>query len=297
MAPPSIDQLDDIPASVLAKIASRLLIDPLSTATDYQLNDLSDSEASALDRVIRSLRTSVEAVSTQKSERVRLLSRISELLRDRALNEGREQRAVDRLGERGQLNLSDYAVMFDSRSWSVFEDLGERRSNIEESLRKADAVEHRLPEPGQRPGFPALSLFGKVISPKQSQSFVMLVQSERKASTLVVTAAWRIPQYIATEHKRPSKMLEAFVGRFGLDFRAPDEAPSERLIQYKEWRSQVSGEMPRNWIQVANPKDHNNFPSVTFHTAPNGVLKVTLAYVIDLDEYKRFLRSLKSASR
>src|SRR4051812_28581318 len=98
----------DIPVDVLATLASRLLIDPLSETHGPRLDQLDEPEAAALEVLLDALHIAA-ADFEQRHAQVRVLDEISKLLRQHTLAPNKKREAADRLGDRGLLRLVDYS--------------------------------------------------------------------------------------------------------------------------------------------------------------------------------------------
>src|SRR4051812_8557143 len=134
----------DIPVDVLATLASRLLIDPLSEAHGPWLDDLDRPEAAALNVLLGALRIAATDFERVREAQVRVLDEISRLLKQHTLAPKKRKEAIDRLGDRGLLSLTEYSVEF-STDWRQFELLfNERRNSISEIVKAPSAYVHLM---------------------------------------------------------------------------------------------------------------------------------------------------------
>src|SRR5258705_373059 len=81
MSPASFQNVSEIPSQVLATLARRFLIEPLSPARGPRLDGLTEAETSALDLLRRTLKISDVTLLTTPEAQNRLLEEISRLLR------------------------------------------------------------------------------------------------------------------------------------------------------------------------------------------------------------------------
>ncbi len=289
MSPESFQQVGEIPTAVLAMLANRLLRDPLSPTPGPRLDHLADSEAAALALLQRTLGISDQDLRAKPEAQIRLLGEISRLLSQLAPD--KRQEAASRLGYRGLLRPTDYAVEF-VPDWQRFEDLfQERRASIEDVVSTTNFYRHLVPDKRGVPDYPAVTLLGKRISSKRTDPFVMLVVAERLASVLRVHSAWRIPIDFVPPTPDPLNLLERFVDQFGAFIRIPNR-PSKQFLYYDE--VVLDGSVAAETFPLA--VEHTDAPTVgtaVFRVSQNGILEVAMAFAINVNPYKKFLRSLK----
>lgn len=286
---PSISHLDDIQTSVFTDLARRFFVDPTSEKR-FDLDDLSPIESVALARLTESVGTSIDELRTRTSDPVKLLALISDVLQARTLAEGRGTRVIERLSERGELRLAEYRVTFNN-TFARFEQLGTRRSHVIDALQDPSVVQHTV-APGVEARFPGISLIAKLVEPKRSAPFVLLVQARRQGSDLVIQSAWRVPPKIAATSKRPLDMLRGFITEFGLRFSIGGRE-FVRFAMYEAFPIMANVGQPTDLIKIENPLNHSFVQTFALRVSPLNVAEIAIAYVIDIAVYEQFLRDLK----
>lgn len=290
MSPEMFQRPEEIPTSVLADLAKRLLIDPLSESQGPNLNGLADPELSALALLLKALRIRTEDLVGSRQSQLRLLSEISSLISRQNLSPGQREQAGARLSDRGLLPISAYRVEF-ARDWTEFARVfPEREALIQDLMRHQVAFRHLMPE-NRSVDFPAVTLLARRIEQKRGLPFVMLVIAERLASVLRVYSAWRVPMELVPPSAEPLAVLHAFVDRFGVLLNVPNRPPR----QFIYYDTVDSGFMDDGGLPLTL-HDTNSGPAVgtvVYRKGDLGQLEIAIGFAIDVHRYRELSRLLR----
>ena len=271
----------------------------LSTAPETGLgqSDLVREHKDEVDSVLREIRRSlslpVEGELSMEA-RTTLNERLSREIH-RAIFPSSEaaNAALTRAGQAGRLSPTLYQVQFPEKFVHVFCRLGLRKRHVEDAIHRPDDMQHLMTD-GAVEG-DVISLFMKRVLPAKREPYWLLVQTHRVGLTQVAQSAWRIyPTSIdLTKAECPLDVLKSFVEVYGYEI-----ALGGKKAKFVE--SEVfEGDAGRASVLLFGTTYFNDpspaprkFGSISHvkTTTPN-VVRVGIAYCIDMDRYERDLRA------
>lgn len=287
----------DIPEAVASKLARRFLIDPFTEQTGPVLSQLSDEENLGLQSLALAMGVSVDELPNAPHLRQQALELLAKLMQENALTEQRSRAAKESLGQAGLLSPSLYIIEFGDLI-KAFEQLGERRGNIEQVIHSPDVVQHLEPPGGLSPeSDESQSIFVREIRPAKKKRFLQMVVARRTGSKLTFGAAWRFySEFVSWDGTMsPLDLLRRFVDRYGIPFSIGDMSPTKFLLNES--------------IAITDPKlskfeirFHDSRPRgardilaqvAIRHDVSQQKLFLSLGYVIDAEAYAADMRKVK----
>jgi hypothetical protein len=228
--------------------------------------------------------------------RERITARLDSILRELSVSPERENEARRRLGDRGELWPRAYRLNFPADRETLRQVLV-REEQLENVLRKPDAVQHLLPAAFNAPGAEPMSLYAMWIQSREGrQPYVMLVQTQRRGDEQQISQAWRVfhDDLERPMPEIPLQMLAAFVERFGVYFSVGNNDRLELFVPYAHLTPDASGEV--RLFTTHGTADRPIGPRTelrgSLQLKPNEdkSIDVALAYTINLTAYQESLR-------
>ena len=270
-------------ARLLARIAERYLpnpgIDPPS--------EISPEDAAIQERILEEIKAHLRITSEEEPDAQKaLINYLSEGM-SRAVLENADLKAIEyRLGQRGELPISSYKVMFGDN----LKKSGVTTKRARDAIYNADEIQHLHYSEPEQPDRD-LSLFLKhQISPGQD-SYTLLVIGMREGSVINVDVALRIYHLevnLSNAHS-PMDYMQAFVEVYGLEIQVGDQHGKfiTDVFVPKKLLSGKTGFLRFKAFQKITA-------TYSFFKRTEGLVRrgfeVGVAFVIDISKYQRDLR-------
>lgn len=246
-------------------------------------------ENEAVDAVLAEARTLAGVTEDDAGGDEKVADVLGRTLAVLALPPDRVDDTRNRLGQRGRLPQSQYAL----RVGFAAAEFGFSAGAIANLAMTPDAVQHLVIDDADLPlEDQAITLLAKRIHPAHGEAYVALAHGQRQGGTIDLDSAWRVyPSLVPMAGgMTPLDILNRFLARYGLLFSLYGEQPS-LLVVYK--RIPVSGAIPVAVVKppdVRGPAPEKVIYSMATRLRGNQV-EVSLAYALDSDRYRADMRS------
>ena len=286
----SLQSLDYTVASrILSEVVQKLLPHPETQSTIE-----SESGHSTLHSLVLSEareRVNVNPEDDSKDAKTKLFAFLSNEISKLVLTTRERNEAIARLGERGDLNLELYKIVF-TKEFDLQSHYGVRRNHVISTIRHPDSFEHLLPERFDLEGVKNISLFTSFHSLDHSDNnFILLVEAIRDRDQINVFSAWRIyPSDMDIRDTRsPLDILKAFVNAYGVEFTVGGDLHLHKFLLYEALPIKTGTAAHPLMIIPVHPDTrlHGNF---FFRISPLNVIEISMAYCINLSKYALDLR-------
>ena len=221
---------DDKAQTVLSEITGALLPSPIADPEwlieARSRGDNSDVRQQVLKEARRILKINPDDMSRQAN--ANLLEFFGNLLSSYALKGADTYRIRQRLGTQGELPPEKFDIAIAKN----FQELGKKRglhtALLKEMMQAPDDVEHLLTDK-----FVPISLYSKFYKSSQSSDdYIVVAEAVRRGAAVTLSNAWCVyPSDVdLSQAKKPSDILRAFLGVYGLNIVVGASLPSKFFL-------------------------------------------------------------------
>jgi hypothetical protein len=278
----------------LSNLAPEKVYAVLSEAASMEMPKIEDigpaypkEVAAVFDEIRDNLKIRHNDISARAQSLIR--DALSRIIVERVTSPEAIAKALERAGQAGRLPTHAYKVEFPLDFLDQFRLLGVDRAIIEAAVRNADHVEHLWTDSDTEEDQKTYSLFLKsgLYRKKTGSNHTLLVQTGRRATALVVQAAWWIlPNELdLTEAATPLEILQEFVKRYGVTIEIAGER--DRFILEKKLLKTPGQATFQYQLKFVMQPNFPWFASVSHRTRPEWSHAIVgIAYAINLSAYR-----------
>ncbi|MGR3218257.1 MAG: hypothetical protein ACUZ8H_00380 [Candidatus Anammoxibacter sp.] len=283
----NLKNINTLEVQHLLSLATKSLLPNPGISTPEALNV---EIKSRLPKVLREVRKKLKLATRDNSREAKskMLGFLSSEMTSLFFNEVKFKQAKDRIGLKGDLRPNQYSIKIGDIS-KEFNSRGIRNSHVENVLRNPDYVEHLLRGATVANDTPISVFVKENLEDKKHDKFILVVETNRDGSTLMVSQAWRVyySDVELSQHLSPVNILQSFVMKYGISFQIADSHP-KKFYLYETVSAPLCGQ-PKESIKINQESNKSIVVSFHFKENPSGLIEIALAYVIDTDKYKEDL--------
>ncbi|WP_149242553.1 hypothetical protein [Dyadobacter sp. 32] len=275
----------EVAEMVLVKLTESLLPNPFVDPTIQETtNPLHNAVLSEIRR-----KSGLNKNDISETAKTAILKKLSSELSDLVLSVDKKRNALNRIQQKRTFNQFLISYEFE---FAKFEQLGMTKLEIEDAISNPDLSEH-LNEIINIDEDKSTMIFVKELKNKSNdETYTLLVHVERNADILMFSAAWRIfsSDVVRNEYETPSELLKKFIDKKGLFFKISKSFKKKLVIEETPFLVASPIVNPVLAVKIID-ESRETYLCLAIRRVPSvNVMKVRLAYVMNITSYKRSLR-------
>ena len=193
--------------------------------------------------------------------------------------------ALSRAGQAGRLAPSIYKVIQSKAFREQFAPLGVSKDQVQAAVHRPDDYQHLMTQYGVPEGRDTISLFMKLMLPRDNDAYWLLVQTHRVATEQQAQSAWRIyaSEVDLDGASEPLHVLKSFVTAFGLPISVNNNKEAlfieDALVPLSNTKVTWKGKGLETFMSISGVKD----------TANQDMMHVGVGYAINIVKYRAAL--------